>query len=171
MTSKGKNNNLKAVVPGFTGHEAVENVIKATQDAANQQMKGTINMTTDQIEKTTQHMMKTMEDMASFNRETVETMIQCSTLLAKGAEEMGRIVMSSAQASVENAMTTSKSIMSVKTMRDLVDLQTEYMKSFMDSVLKDGSKITEISSRVTTQVMEPLSARVTAVVERMGKAA
>ncbi len=130
-----------------------------------------ITMTNETIEKTTQQVTKAIEDATSFNKETINTLIKCSTVVTKGAEEITRIMMAAMQANLEHAMSTSKAIMGVKTMRDLVDIQTTYSKSMVDSLVKDSGKITEVSSRVANEVIEPISARVTEAVTKFGKAA
>jgi len=128
--------------------------MKTTQEAAAKQVETGMKSATAQFEKA-----------ASLGKENVEAVVQSSTIVAKGCEEISKNVWGWMQSSVEQSVATSKQALGVKTLRELVDLQTEFVRKLMDQSLSETTKITEISTRVAGQAMEPINQRVTEVVE------
>ncbi len=114
----------------------------------------------EQIEKANKEFLTRIEDAASFNRNNVEACMQAANIMASGMKDMSQAMASTMQASMENAMSTSKAMMGVKTMRDLVELQSNYMKNMLDSMMSETTKISEIAVRCTSEAAEPISERV-----------
>jgi phasin family protein len=128
--------------------------MKSAQDQAAKATEATIKTATKQF-----------EDATAIGRGNVEAMVQCSTIMAKGCEEISKNLWNWMQSTVEHGMATSKQALAVKTLRELVDLQTNFVKEMMDKSLNETTRITAISTRVTSQAIEPINQRVSEVVE------
>jgi phasin family protein len=132
----------------------MESMMKAGQEAVAKQVETTLKTAATQMEK-----------CADLGKSNMEAMTQCSTVMAKGFEEMSKNMMSWMQSAMEQGMATSKQMLSVKTLREMIDLQTEFMRSFMDNSMAETTKLGEISTRVANQAIAPISARVNEFVE------
>ena len=112
---------------------------------------------------------KVYGDLAAFNQENVEALIRSGSIMAKGAEDIGKQMVAFGQASLETGMATGKAMMSAKTLRELADLQTEYARNSLDSVLAESTRLSEMSARATNEALELLGARLGAAVGKFGK--
>ncbi|MBI1272917.1 MAG: hypothetical protein GC131_02385 [Alphaproteobacteria bacterium] len=163
-TSKTKAPHLKTVDP-----EAIESVMKAGQEAASKQFEGAMKATSEQLEQVSKRLMQSAEQMTSANRETMEACVSAATICAKGCEEISRSLMNWSQASLEQAMATSKQALTVKTLREYVDLQTEFVKTCLDSTLAETSRCSELATRTVNQAIEPVTEKVNAAMERFNQ--
>lgn len=132
----------------------MELMMKAGQEAVVSQFETTMKSAADQIEKCT-----------CFGKGNVEAITQCSTIVAKGFEEVAKNMAEWMHNVMEQNVATGRQMLAVKTLRELVDLQTGYMRSWMDNSMAETTKLSEISARVTNQAIAPISARVNEFVE------
>lgn len=149
--------------------ETVENLFKAGQDAAAKNYEQLFTVSKDQIEKTSQQLFKGYEELASFGKQNIDAVLQSQTIVAKGVEEMSKALFAFGQASLEVGVATGKAMLAVKNVRELVDLQTNFAKTSFDSLLAEGTKLSEIGVKVANEALEPINARVNATVEKLSK--
>lgn len=134
------------------------------QNVANQ-MENTMQNASEQIEKVNREFISKFEEVAAFNRNNFEACNQAANILAAGLKDLSQAVFTTMQSNLENTVSTSKAMMGVKTMRDLFELQSQYVKSCFDSAMSESTKLSEIAVRCTSEAVEPINNRVTAVVE------
>lgn len=125
----------------------------------------------EQVENSGHAFFKAYGDLAAFGQANAEALFRSGSIVAKGAEEMGKEVIAFTQTSLETGVATGKAMMSVKTLRELVDLQTEYARSSFDSMVAESTKLSEMSAKVTNEALGLIGARVNAAVETFGKPA
>ncbi|UEM01986.1 phasin family protein [Skermanella rosea] len=123
----------------------------------------------EQMEKAAAQIVKGYEEYATFSKANVDALIQAGTVLAKGFEELGKRALAYSQSSLESGAAASKAAMSVKTVRDLVDLQSSYTKSTLDTALAESAKLSELSVKVANEAFQPINARLNATIEKLGK--
>jgi phasin family protein len=162
--TKTKTTYLKAVDP-----ETIETVMKASQEAATKHFEGTMKATTEQMEQATKKMMQTGEQFTGMSREAMEACVQATTIMAKGYEEISRAMMGWSQSSMEQAMVCSKQMLSVKTLREFVDLQTDFAKRMMDSTLSEATRCNEIVTRTSNEAIEPVKEKMASAMGRFGQ--
>lgn len=130
-------------------------------------MKATPEATVKQMEAGMKTAAQQFEHITALGKGNVEAMVQSSTIMAKGCEEISKNLWSWMQNSVEQSMVTGKQALAVKTLRELVDLQTNFARQVMDQSMNETTKITEISTRLTSQALEPINQRVSEFVEKI----
>jgi len=133
----------------------------------NKRMENKMQNAAEHIEKANQQISSHLQDAASFSRNNVDAAVQAVTVVAEGIKDVHETLFNSIQQSLQNAASTGKAMMGVKSLRDLMELQTEYVKSTFDTLMADGTKISEIAVRCSSQAAEPISARVSEVVEKV----
>ncbi len=156
---KAKSNNARPNDVKSGNRKPMESMMKAGQDAVAKQMETTMKTAAENMEKA-----------AGLGKDNIEALTQCSTIVAKGFEEMSKNMMGWMQNAMEQSMATSKQMLAVKTLRELVDLQTDFMRGWMDNSMTETTKLSEISARVANQAMAPINQRVTEIVETMTQA-
>jgi phasin family protein len=125
----------------------------------------------ENIEKANQQLTKSLEEAASFNSNNLDAAVQAANCVATGIKDVNQAVFGHIQQTVQSAITTGKAMMAVKSLKDLMDIQQQYIKTTFDSFMTEGTKISEIAVRCSNEAAEPINARVTDVVGKVSKAA
>lgn len=152
-----------------TGQETVENVVKAGSDAAAKQYEQAVAMTKEQVEKTSSAMFKGYDEMSAINQQNLDAMVKSSTIFAKGFEQISKEFFSYTQSALEMNVASTKALFGAKSLKDVVDLQSEMARKSFDSALAESAKLTEMSVEVTNKAFKPLQDQVNVTVEKMTK--
>lgn len=145
---------------------------KVMEDAvaqAKQNIEGLVKAQQEQVEKASAQILKSYDDLAALTKDNVDALVQSGTIVAKGAEEAGKQVAAFGQSAVEKNVATGKALLAVKTLNELVELQNAYVKQTMDALVAEGTKLQELSIKITNEALAPINARVNATVEKLGK--
>ncbi|WP_244559339.1 MULTISPECIES: phasin family protein [unclassified Azospirillum] len=125
--------------------------------------------TKEQVEKMSKQVFTAFDDVAGFHKENVDAFVASSTILAKGFEALSKELLAFTQGQYEQSVSTAKALLAVKSVKELVDLQTEFAKSSFDAALAEATKVSEAGLKVANQAAEPITARVNATVEKLSK--
>jgi len=128
-----------------------------------------LGATKDQVEKASQQAFKSYEELSKLGKENLDAYVAATTIYAKGFESIGKAWMTFNQSAMEAGATTAKALLGAKTLREAVDLQSEWAKSTFDKFIAETTKTTETTVKVTSEAMEPITARVNAAVEKAFK--
>lgn len=150
-----------------------EQTAKATletgQDAVLKGYEQAFGLSQGRLEQAGQNFFKNYGEFAAFGKQNVDALVQSGTIVAKGMEELSRAMFGFAQASFEAGAATSKAMLGIRTLTELVSLQNEYARTSLDNVLNESVKLSELSVKVANEALEPISARVSATVEKFAK--
>ncbi|MBL0914975.1 MAG: TIGR01841 family phasin [Sphingopyxis sp.] len=124
-----------------------------------------------QVEKASAQTLKAYEDAAKFNKENLDAFVVASTTYAKGVESVSKSWAAFAQETFEASANVAKAMLGAKTLKEAVDLQTDFAKTTFDKFVAEGTKVSEASIKVTNEALEPINARVNVAVEKMLKPA
>lgn len=149
--------------------EQFEAIFKAQQEQAKAQFEQTFAATKEQVEKASAQLLKGYEDLAAFSKDNVDAFVQSSTIVAKGAEEIGKEVVAFAQSSFEKNVAAGKALMSAKSINEAVDLQNTFAKQSFDAFVAEATRIQELSVKVANEAFAPLTARLNAAVATLSK--
>lgn len=119
-----------------------------------------MNMSMESVEKATQNLMQACEEINGMARAFGEATMQSATAMTKGWEEISRSANGILQESMARTMTASKSMMGMRDMRQVMQMQQDMMKDCMDCWMAGTGKMTEISARVSKEVVEPVAQQV-----------
>jgi len=123
----------------------------------------------DQFAKAAETQFKAADDVAAFGKSNIEAFIQAGSIFYHGMEEMTRTFVGLTTAQVESGMTAAKALISAKTLTEFTDLQSAYSKTAFDSAVSEATQLSELAIKITTDAIEPLSARVAATIEQISK--
>lgn len=151
--------------------ETVKAHIEAGQQAAAKNFEQAIAQTQDKIAQFNQTTIKNVDDLAALGKDNVEALVQSSTILAKGFEQMTRAFVNLTQATLEQQMKVGKAMLTAKNLKELTELHSDFARTSVDTLMSEASKLSEISIQVANEAFQPLSARMTATVEAITKTA
>lgn len=153
IVTKGFDKTLAALKEGMSGaaagFEKTQIEVKANMDKA----------------------MKTAEEMVSFSQGNVEAMMKSGQIWATGVQEFGKTFAATAQAQLDQTMSTMKALAGVKSLKEAIDLQSNLARSSMESAVAQTGKLTDASLKLAEQAMAPITARVTLAMEKFGRTA
>ena len=89
--------------------------------------------------------------------------------MAKGFETLGKTWMSFTQETMESGAQVAKALLGAKTLREAVDLQTDFAKTSFDKFVGESTKLSEMSVKVANEAFEPINARLNVAVEKLMK--
>jgi phasin family protein len=115
--------------------------------------------------------MKTSEEIVSFGQGNLEAAMKSAQIFATGLQDLSKHVAVTTQASIEDSVATMKAIAGVKSVKDVIDLQTSFARTMMEKMVAESGKLTDASLKLTEQAIAPLTARVSLAVEKFSNAA
>jgi len=107
-----------------------------------------------------------MNEMNSYSKKNMEAMVASATASAKGAEALGAQAMAFSKAVFETQVSAAKSLAGAKSVQEVVELQTAFAKSALETYMSQFGAMSETVSSSVKESMKPLNERVTAVVEK-----
>ncbi len=130
-------------------------------------MESKMQNAAENIEKANRALSSRVEEATNFNSSNLDAAVQAVNVVAEGIKDINQTLCNSIQQALQTAMSTGKAMLGVKSLRDLMEIQSEYVKSAYSTAVSDTTKISEIAKRCTSQAAEPINARVTYVVGKV----
>lgn len=168
-TSKAK---IADVAPA--AEEATNNGIEATMSNLKEGVaKATagFEVTQAKVKEGVEKAMKTAEKLVAFNQGNMEAMVKSGQIWATGMQDLSKHIAAATQASLDDSMSAFKALTSVKSLKDVFELQSSLARSALEKSLAESGKLTDASFKLTEQALAPITARVTVAVEKFAKAA
>ena len=138
-------------------------------EAAQKHYERFLGATKEQVEKASATALKSYEDLSKFSKENLDAYVAAGTTVAKGLETISRAWVAFTQETFEASAQVAKALLSAKTLREAVDVQTDFAKTTFDKLVAEGTKVSEISVKVANEAVEPLNARFNATIEKLLK--
>lgn len=105
---------------------------------------------------------KIAQDAAVLGQDQVDAMMKCSTIFAKGLEDIMKTCMEIAQEVGEKSQSAAKTVMACKTLNEFTDIQTKLAQASFDEFMTNATRISEKAVKVCTDAFEPIN-------DQMGK--
>ncbi len=148
-----------AMAAGTAAASKVNKDLRQATEAAVATQTAAANNVNKALRQTTEAASKGLGDLASVGQENFEACVKSGTIAAKGAETLGNEVMTFTQASIEADLAAAKDIMTAKSFREALDLQTSFAQARLQRMTSETAKLGELSMRLASQAMEPLRSR------------
>ena len=117
----------------------------------------------DGVEKT----LAALNEANATSKKNLEAMVASVTAATKGAEALGAQAMAYSKSAFEGQVTAAKSLASAKSMQEVVELQTAFAKTALETYMAELGRMTETVSASMKDSVKPLNERMTAMVERV----
>jgi len=112
---------------------------------------------------------KTTEELVAFGQCNVEAFVKSSQILATGIQDLSKRFAATAQASIDEAVSNFKALSGVKSIKEVVDLQTTVAKSNVEKAIAESGKLTDASFKLAELAFAPLTQRFTLAAEKFTK--
>ncbi len=149
------------------GFQQSERVIDAGAARAAAGFQTTQTKISEGMEK----MIKTSEEMVTFGQGNVEALVKSGQIWSAGVQGMSKQLAATAQASFVEAMTTFRAMTGIKSIKDAMEMQTNFARSAIEKTLAESGRMTDASMRLAEQTMAPITSRVTLAVEKFSRTA
>lgn len=127
--------------------------------------------TTLQVNQNKEKVVKTAEDFVAFGQGNMEAFVKSGQIWATGVQDLSKQVAATAQAQMQETMSVFKTMSTMKSLKDLFELQSAFAKAALEKSMAESGKLTNASLKLTEQALAPITARVTNAVETFGKTA
>ena len=115
-------------------------------------------------------MMKNYGEFASLNKEAVDAFVKSSTIFAQGFGDISRQFVALTQTLFDTNMATGSAVMGVRTPKDLLDLQSDWVRHSFNTALSHASNLSELSVQLANQAAEPIQSHFTSALGKFGNA-
>lgn len=117
------------------------------------------------VEQGAEKVRKGLEAASTFNQDNIEAVVASSKIAAKALESLTSELAAYSKKTYEDGMAAAKELSSCRTVVELIEKQTAYSKSSLESFVTEATKLNEMYANATKEALAPLSKRVTAAVE------
>lgn len=117
----------------------------------------------DSVEKT----LAAVNEANAHSKKNLEALVASMTAAAKGAETLGAQAMAISKKTFDDQVAAARSLAGAKSVQEVVELQTSFAKSILESYMAEVGKLAETVSSSVKDSMKPLNERVTDMVERL----
>lgn len=114
------------------------------------------------LEKTT----ASLNELAAHSKSNLDALTASATAAQKGAEALSAQALSYGKTSWEHGVAAAQSMAQARSIQELIELQTNFAKSAMETHLSEVTKMTETLTATVKDSFKPVNERVTATVER-----
>ncbi|MBM3556634.1 MAG: hypothetical protein FJX47_13895 [Alphaproteobacteria bacterium] len=147
------------------GKDAAEAMMKAGSDAYAKGYEKAFAMTKENVDAA----VKGYADIAAFGKGNVEAAVAAGNVVAKGFEQLSAEMLSLTKASIEETVAAAKKVMGAKTLKEVMDLQSDFAKHAFDGALANSAKFSEMAVKAVNESYAPIQARVNVAVEKFVK--
>ena len=99
----------------------------------------------------------------------MDAFVKSSTIAAKGFETVGKEWVSFTQSMMEANMATAKALLSVKNVKDAMDMQSEHLRTSFDNTMAETTKLADMSMKVSNDAAKPLQEQAEKAIKKMMK--
>jgi phasin family protein len=108
-----------------------------------------------------------LNEINAYSKKNLEAVVASTTAATKGAEALGAQAMAFSKAVFDTNVTAAKSLAGAKSVQEVVELQTAFAKSALETYMAEFGRMSETVSASVKDAMKPLNERVTETVERL----
>ena len=106
-------------------------------------------------------------DASTAVRQGLESYVQMSTSMMKGAEVLMKTCMELAQDSAERNAAAMKNLMACRTLNEAAEQQNKIVQANLDEAMSAATKISEMAIKIGTEAFEPINQQVTKAMKKM----
>lgn len=114
---------------------------------------------------------KLAADAVEFQKANFAAIVEAGKIVASGVQEMGKTNVEFAKANFADLQAAVKEIAAVRTPTDFMKLQSELAKKAFDTAVSQGSKNTEATVKLVSDMFQPISNRIAVTTDLFKKAA
>jgi phasin family protein len=146
-------------MPTTKAAQAVKNTTEQVADSAEAATAHGVQAMRDNVERA----MAAASEVNSFGKENFEAWVASGAAATRGIEAISARAVAYSKSAVEAHMSAAKSIMTAKSVQELVEKQSEYARSAFDGYVAEINSLSDLMSGFAKDAMKPFNERVSAV--------
>ena len=111
--------------------------------------------------------MKTAEEFLTFGQANVDAFVKSGQIVASGLQEMSKQFAATAQATVDETMSTFRAMSTVRSIKEAMDLQASLARFAMEKAMSQTGQVAEACLKLAEQAIAPIAGRVTSAVDTL----
>jgi len=139
----------------------------ATADAAKTTVEQFTTASNVAFKEGVEKSLAALNEVNAQSKKNLEALVASTTAATKGAEALGAQAMAFSKAIFDTNVSAAKSLAGAKSVQEVVELQTAFAKSALETYMSEFGKMSDTVSTSVKESMKPLNERVTAVVEKL----
>ena len=161
----------KAEDAAAQSRSSAEDQVRFGNGAAQRGFEQAAALTREQFDRASKTLFRNYEEFSELSKENIDAFVKSGTIVAKGFEEAGKAWIDFTRRSFETSVETAKAVMGAKDLREVVDVQSDFARTSFDSLVNEGSKLSELGVKVANEALEPIQSRINVTVEKILKPA
>jgi phasin family protein len=101
------------------------------------------------------------EEFVNFGKDNFDAFIKASQIWTEGVQVLAKDFITTAQAQLDETMATVTSFTSAKSVKELLDLRTAPAGNPVEKAIAETNRLISASTRLVTDTLAPLVARLT----------
>ena len=145
--------------------EAVDDSVKTVQEAA--KPSKAVAVIAKPAQDAGESVMKGVVPLIDFSRENAILFIAAGNQLALGLHKLSQSLIDWSAESCDKGVAAGQAMLAAKTVEEVIDLSQSLAKDGLQQLLKEGSELSALSSRLIEDTIVPLPGRLVAAVEKL----
>lgn len=108
-----------------------------------------------------------IQGVVDFGRENVEACVECGNIAANISQSMSQEMAEAANRTIAQNVELSKDMFNCRTLNDVFDLQSRFMKTNMEHFFNESMKMSELAFQSAADASQPLNERMNDASEKM----
>jgi phasin family protein len=100
-----------------------------------------------------------LKELIAFGQANLEAFAEVGLLWRAGVQELTKQMAAVAMASFDESIAAMTAISTAKSVKEAVDIQTNYAKSAFEKAMVESNKLTDESIRFTERMLRPITSR------------
>ena len=148
---------------GNSNQQAMQQIGDSSAQMADRGLRQAAEMARQQSEEA-RHVLsassQAYHQSTEHSRADVDALMQSSTRLARGLQEMGWELTHFTQESMRLGMRLASGLLECRTVEDMVSLQRDIVKESVETLLSESARLLTMSSQVANEAVTPIAERV-----------
>lgn len=100
-------------------------------------------------------------------QDNLDALVRSGEVLSQGLQDLGRVVLTLTQDSIDDGVALSRRMMEIKTLQEFLEVQSSVVHTQLDRLVSEGTRLGDLSMKLAEAAAQPLSDRFNAVVDRI----
>jgi phasin family protein len=140
-------------------------------ETSNRREENMDGLTTTDTTKNMTNWTKAKAEIASLSQGNVEAIMKSGQVWAAGWQAISKTMAATAQAHLDQTMSTWKALISVKSLKEAMDLRANLPHTSFEAAFAETGKLTDASLRLAEQAVAPITERITLAVQKFTRQA
>lgn len=108
-----------------------------------------------------------VQNVVDFGRDNAEACMECSNIAANVSQSVSQEMTEAANRTIAQNVELSKDMFNCRTLNDVFDLQSRFVKSNMENFFSESMKLSELMFQSAADASQPINERVNEASEKM----